>query len=53
MDVKLDALRRRMHQEGTMLSWQNLSVYAVDQNRRTISKQLINNGIKKILLFRM
>lgn len=26
-----------------MLSWQNLSVYAVDQNRRTISKQLINS----------
>ncbi|XP_018317100.1 protein scarlet [Mycetomoellerius zeteki] len=26
-----------------MLSWQNLSIYAMDQNRRTISKQLINN----------
>ncbi|XP_036147912.1 protein scarlet isoform X2 [Monomorium pharaonis] len=43
MDVKLDASRRGMHHEGTMLSWQNLSVYAVDQNQRTISKQLINN----------
>ncbi|KAM0733915.1 Protein scarlet [Formica fusca] len=26
-----------------MLSWQNLSVYAMDRNRRTISKQLISN----------
>ncbi|GAB1859723.1 Protein scarlet isoform X1 [Camponotus japonicus] len=26
-----------------MLSWQNLSVYAMDRNRRTVSKQLINN----------
>ncbi|XP_071633404.1 protein scarlet-like isoform X2 [Temnothorax longispinosus] len=38
MDVKLDASRHI-----TMLSWQNLSVYAMDQNRRTVSKQLINN----------
>ncbi|XP_011702054.1 PREDICTED: protein scarlet-like [Wasmannia auropunctata] len=43
MDVKFNAPQRRMPQEGTMLSWQNLSVYAVDQNRRTISKQLINS----------
>lgn len=28
-----------------MLSWQDLSVYAMDRNRRTMSKQLINNGI--------
>ncbi|EFN66384.1 Protein scarlet [Camponotus floridanus] len=26
-----------------MLSWQNLSVYAMDRNRHTVSKQLINN----------
>ncbi|KYQ59054.1 hypothetical protein ALC60_01889, partial [Trachymyrmex zeteki] len=40
---KFDVSRRRTYQEGTMLSWQNLSIYAMDQNRRTISKQLINN----------
>lgn len=43
--VKIAVPRRRMNHEGTMLSWQNLSVYAMDRNRRTISKQLINNGI--------
>jgi len=45
MDIKLNVPQRRMYQEGSMLSWQNLSIYAMDQNRRTISKQLINNGI--------
>ncbi|XP_014478933.1 PREDICTED: ABC transporter G family member 3-like [Dinoponera quadriceps] len=29
---------------GATLSWQHLSVYAMDRNRRTISKQLINSA---------
>ncbi|XP_011877516.1 PREDICTED: protein scarlet isoform X1 [Vollenhovia emeryi] len=44
MDTRHEAARRRMSHEGATLSWRNLSVYAVDQSRRTVSKQLINSA---------
>ncbi|XP_025155342.1 protein scarlet isoform X2 [Harpegnathos saltator] len=43
VDVRPESAAPRHRATGATLSWQHLSVYAMDRNRRTISKQLVNS----------
>ncbi|KAK2584259.1 hypothetical protein KPH14_006668 [Odynerus spinipes] len=41
--IKKQPRSKDQHPNGATLLWRDLSVYAMDRNRKTISKQLINN----------